>query len=176
VGVSWDQATEYARWRTDRVNEMILVERGILELNTEQKDDDNFNTESYLLGLYQGTVRKNLKDLRTGGERPVHFEDGQGELATEQDERITDRRIYSWPGNTVRYQRHGKYQGAIMANFKRGGGDYMGLAGHLNDRAHIPAPVRTFFPNDFGLYNMAGNVSEWTADVYRPLRLRSRYG
>ncbi len=190
VGVSWEQATDYARWRTDRVNEMILVERGILNLNTEQKDEDNFNTEAYLLGLYQGDVRRNLKDLRTGGERPVRFEDGillpeyrlpteaeweyaalalQGELATEQDERITDRRIYPWPGNTVRYQRHGKYQGAIMANFKRGGGDYMGLAGHLNDRAHIPAPVRSFFPNDFGLYNMAGNVSEWTADVYRPL-------
>ena len=45
----------------------------------------------------------------------------------------------------------------------------MGLAGALNDNAEIPAEVKTFFPNDYGLYNMAGNVSEWTLDVYRAL-------
>lgn len=45
----------------------------------------------------------------------------------------------------------------------------MGMSGNLNDRAHIPGPVRSFIPNDFGLYNMAGNVSEWVQDVYRPL-------
>src|SRR5690625_4691999 len=45
----------------------------------------------------------------------------------------------------------------------------MGVAGNLNDEAAIPGPVRSFYPNDFGLYNMAGNVSEWVADVYRPM-------
>ena len=45
----------------------------------------------------------------------------------------------------------------------------MGMAGNLNDKASGPAPVSTYLPNDFGLYNMAGNVSEWTQDVYRPL-------
>lgn len=44
----------------------------------------------------------------------------------------------------------------------------MGMAGNLNDHASTPGPIRSFMPNDFGLYNMAGNVSEWTADVYRP--------
>ena len=44
VGVSWLQANEYCKWRTDRVNEMILIERGILETNPEQRDEDNFNT------------------------------------------------------------------------------------------------------------------------------------
>jgi formylglycine-generating enzyme required for sulfatase activity len=45
----------------------------------------------------------------------------------------------------------------------------MGMAGRLNDNAHITAPVRSFLANDYGLYNMAGNVNEWTMDVYRPL-------
>jgi gliding motility-associated lipoprotein GldJ len=56
-----------------------------------------------------------------------------------------------------------------MANFKRGRGDNMGVAGSLNDNADITSPVRSFWPNDYGLYNMAGNVAEWVMDVYRPI-------
>jgi formylglycine-generating enzyme len=190
VGISWTQANEYCKWRTDRVNEMILMRRGILNQNAEQKNENNFNTEAYLAGQYQGSVRKNIKDIRTGGERPVRFEDGillpsyrlpteaeweyaasalKGNQVSEKDERIADRRIYPWDGNTVRYQKRDKHQGEILANFKKGAGDYMGMAGKLNDKAHICGPVRSFWPNDYGLYNMAGNVNEWTMDLYRPM-------
>lgn len=43
----------------------------------------------------------------------------------------------------------------------------MGVSGALNDRYTITGPVNAFLPNDFGLYNMAGNVNEWVMDVYR---------
>lgn len=43
------------------------------------------------------------------------------------------------------------------------GGDYMGVAGQLNDNASITAPVKSYYPNNYGLYNMAGNVSEMTS-------------
>jgi hypothetical protein len=45
----------------------------------------------------------------------------------------------------------------------------MGIAGNLNDGGDITVRVDDFWPNDYGLYHMAGNVSEWVMDVYRPL-------
>jgi sulfatase modifying factor 1 len=53
----------------------------------------------------------------------------------------------------------------------RGRGDAAGVAGRLNDAGFYTVPVKNedYLPNDFGLYHMAGNVSEWTMDVFRPL-------
>ena len=65
--------------------------------------------------------------------------------------------------------REDEWQGDMLANFMRGRGDYMGVAGHLNDNADVTAPIYSYWPNDYGLYNMSGNVSEWVLDVYRPL-------
>ena len=81
-------------------------------------------------------------------------------------ENINERKLYPWNGSSLR-NGDSKNQGKIMANFKRGRGDNMGVAGNLNDNADITAPVRSYWPNDYGLYNMAGNVSEWVMDVYR---------
>ena len=70
---------------------------------------------------------------------------------------------YPWKGHEMRFG-EGKFQGSIRANFVRGKGDYMGVAGSLNDNADITAPVKSYWPNDFGLYNCAGNVAEMVAD------------
>lgn len=87
------------------------------------------------------------------------------------EELLANKQVYSWAENVngLRDTRRGSWQGTFLANFKRGAGDNMGVAGGLNDRAVYTAPVTSFFPNGFGLYNMSGNVNEWTADVYRPL-------
>ena len=87
------------------------------------------------------------------------------------EELLTNKQVYSWSQNVngLRDSRRGSWQGTFLANFKRGAGDNMGVAGGLNDRAVYTAPVTSFFPNAFGLYNMSGNVNEWTGDVYRPL-------
>ena len=57
----------------------------------------------------------------------------------------------------------------MMANFVRARGDLMGVAGSLNDNGSITVDVKSYWPNDYGLYCMAGNVNEWVLDVYRPL-------
>ncbi|MFV0237567.1 MAG: gliding motility lipoprotein GldJ [Flavobacteriales bacterium] len=66
-------------------------------------------------------------------------------------------------------RKKGKNRGNFMTNIKRGRGDYSGIGGWQNDGYAITAPVKRFKPNDLGIYGMFGNVSEWTADVYRPI-------
>lgn len=187
VGVSWKQANDYCIWRTDRVNEQILVDRGYIRANPNQYGEENFNTEAYYAGLYQPEVRKSRKDINPNGDtRNIRKEDGimlpayrlpteaeweyaaQGLIGNSDRENISDRRIYPWNGHGIRYGK-GKAQGEMQANYKRGRGDYMGIANNLNDNAAPTAPVRYYWPNDYGLYNMAGNVNEWVADIYRPM-------
>ncbi len=75
---------------------------------------------------------------------------------------------YPWSGS---YTRSGKRQsrGDQLANFKQGNGDYGGIAGWSDDGADITNSVKKYPANDFGLYDMAGNVAEWVLDVYRPI-------
>jgi len=87
-------------------------------------------------------------------------------IGNTQFENIDDNKVYPWNGLGVRSAKRAT-RGLILANFKRGLGDNMGVGGYLNDKADITAPVRDFPPNDFGLYNMAGNVNEWVEDTYR---------
>jgi sulfatase modifying factor 1 len=66
-----------------------------------------------------------------------------------------DMAKYPW-GNP--YIRNAK--GCMLANFKPGRGNY------YDDGFMYTSPVASYFSNDFGLYDMAGNVSEWCEDAY----------
>lgn len=66
-----------------------------------------------------------------------------------------DGNMYPWGGP---YTRNSK--GCFLANFKPGRGDYQADGGVYPVRAY------SYFPNDYGLYGMAGNVSEWTSSAF----------
>ena len=83
VGISWLQATKYCSWRTDRVNERILIDEGILNEMPDQADADHFNTEVYLYksGEYTQQNKKGLPDFNPNSPygkegRPARVEDG----------------------------------------------------------------------------------------------------
>ncbi|UJH89780.1 gliding motility lipoprotein GldJ [Antarcticibacterium sp. 1MA-6-2] len=203
VGVNWIQAVEFSKWRTNRVNELILEREGITQEGARFNVDaaSTFDTETYLnapsqtYGGSEEMLRGGNKadDFGTtpvdGGEAKniyVQRKDGvlspEYRLPTEAEWEYAalglvgirsynvyrGRKKYPWDGQ---YTRSGdtRRMGDQLANFKQGAGDYGGIAGWSDDGADITAEVKTYEPNDFGLYDMAGNVAEWVADVYRPI-------
>lgn len=62
---------------------------------------------------------------------------------------------YPWGGPYIR-----NAKGCLMANFKPGRGNY------VDDGGAFTVNVKAYYPNDYGLYNMSGNVAEWTTSAF----------
>ena len=204
VGVNWIQATEFSKWRTDRVNENILEREGYLKkdnkikLGSDVTAENSFSTETYIntpSKAFGGNEEVVLKKEMGGGRRPaadtaknVYAQRSSGlilpeyRLPTEAEWEYAavalvgnreyniykGQKKYPWSGQYTRSSKR-QYRGDQLANFKQGKGDYGGITGWSDDGADITNKVKAYAPNDFGLYDMAGNVAEWVQDVYRPM-------
>lgn len=202
VGVSWVQAVQYSKWRTDRVNENILEREGYLKENAKyaalnKEVEGAFSTETYIqtpqqtyggaIDSLQGTkLEENIQIDSTATNAYANRSSGillpEYRLPTESEweyaalglvgireyNNYRGKKKYPWKGEYTRSGKR-KSKGDQLANFKQGKGDYGGIAGWSDDGADITAAVASYPPNDYGLYDMGGNVSEWVADVYRPL-------
>ncbi|HBN64241.1 MAG TPA: gliding motility-associated lipoprotein GldK, partial [Porphyromonadaceae bacterium] len=116
VGVSWEQATAFANWRTDFLRRSLGRE-----------------------GVYVEPYR-----LPTEAEWEYAARAGKSE------------NMYPWDGDLPLTED----QGCFYANFKPQEGNF------VQDGQLITSRVGTYSPNDFGLYDMAGNVSEWTSTAF----------
>ena len=198
VGVNWLQAVQFAEWRTDRVNEFILEREAYIQKDvryTEVDANSTFSTGAYLkrpettyggkidsLTGKNGRMQKDTTEVNVyaGVEKgillpsyrlPTETEWEYAALALVGDREYNTyrgKKKYPWSGEYTRSEDR-RSEGDQLANFKLGKGDYGGIAGWSDDGADITIQVKAYPPNDFGIYDMAGNVAEWVSDVYRPI-------
>ncbi|WP_315818118.1 SUMF1/EgtB/PvdO family nonheme iron enzyme [Paraflavitalea speifideaquila] len=87
VGVTWRQAHDFCLWRSDRVNEKALLDKGFVNKNSFKnisgQGAESFNTKAYLLGLTTPTPGNNVRSKKNPLKNPngtprttVTFEDG----------------------------------------------------------------------------------------------------
>lgn len=194
VGVSWIQANQYAKWRTNRVNEAILEREGFLSKDARYAPLNGnaaaFNTEAYLnvpnstyggqIDSLQGRMQKDtiavyaklssgilLPSYRLPTETEWEYA-AQAQSGDREYNNYKGRKKYPWDGEYTR-NTDKRGVGDQLANFKIAKGDYGGIAGWSDDGGAVTVETKFHAPNSFGLYGMGGNVAEWVADVYRPI-------
>ncbi|WP_339043928.1 SUMF1/EgtB/PvdO family nonheme iron enzyme [Cardinium endosymbiont of Tipula unca] len=169
VGVSWEQATEYCKWRTE------VVRNEIKKRNTKSAAPPAETAD--LNDRIASETTKNEENLNEAIELSLPVfrlpTEAEWEYAARGivgiagvDYLQSHQRIYPWSGFSPR----GK-DGKFLANFKRAKGNYKGMAGESNNAAPT-SDVYSYPPNDLGIYDMVGNVCCWVIDTYRPLSLQ----
>lgn len=182
VGITWNQAMDYCTWRTDRANELALIQAKVIEFTdlvtvneNIQGDPDNAYMYAFSTAHKAEYMRANVGDdypdldgiiYETPFRLPTEAEFEYAAYGTViVNDNAEEGMTYPWNGSQLREMVNKKTKGKFLANFMRGRGDLIGMS--QNGTNTPTTPVDFFPPNSYGLYNMAGNVNEWVLDVYR---------
>ena len=177
VGITWKQARAYAYWRTctasafTDVADYMKYYRLIYSLPTEAQ-------WVYAAGQdmkAQNAKAKNIPDGFTLERENVDKNDKEAKNATTDSTAKTgdSTAVAATPKvdsaaqvvaviETADSTHVDRDEVGLLENFKQDEGEY------TTDGASFTLPVMAYAPNDFGIYNMVGNVAEWVIDAYSP--------
>ena len=109
IGLSFPQIMEMQRWMSDRYNENVLIEKGFIRFNPNQKDEDCFSMESFLVNQYIGDVRKTFSNrvwikeylpaFRLPYQDEINFIKNHSKFDTQLKEYSFDKKDFLWKWN-----------------------------------------------------------------------------
>lgn len=140
VGLTYEQAVSYSEWRSDRVFEVMLRAKN-KNLNTILTKENYFSTERYFKGVIEG-VQPDFSMAYPSYRLPTKAEWEKIAQGNSNDE-------YG-----INLEKKG------IKKAKNKGGKLFNINYQTSKNYSVTAPVKSFIENDFGLYNMIGNVSE----------------
>ena len=171
VGITWKQARAYTYWRTvtsgpnGDVADYMKYYRFVYTLPTEAQwvyaaGQDLRAVNAKLKGIPDGfTLERENVDKKDKDEKK------EGDTTTAAAPKVDSTGAATQPvavAENVDSTRVDRDEIGLLENFKQDEGEY------TQDGASFTLPVMSYSPNDFGIYNMVGNVAEWVVDAYSP--------
>ncbi|MFN8283415.1 MAG: SUMF1/EgtB/PvdO family nonheme iron enzyme [Chitinophagales bacterium] len=142
IGISYQQAVEYCKWREDRVYEMSLTKNKIIPFPATTDSNHVFIIDGFLNGTYKCEIKNKNKLL----EIPIY----KYRLPTLEEFK------------TIEQDGYASYLKSINSNTKIKRYRYSKSIIDSSDITDITSDVHSNYPNKLGIFNLTQNVSEMT--------------